>query len=44
MILAAKRMLDAGDNPRDRGKYSPELLNLTRERGCGAGARYPHNL
>ncbi|GHV29437.1 hypothetical protein FACS1894167_08730 [Synergistales bacterium] len=37
VVLAAKRMLDAGDNPRERGKYSLELLNLTRERGCGAG-------
>jgi hypothetical protein len=37
VILAAKRMLDAGENPRDRGKYSLELLSLTRERGYDAG-------
>ena len=29
-------MLDAGENPVDRGKYSLELLNLTRERGYDA--------
>ncbi|MDR0616346.1 MAG: hypothetical protein LBG29_06010, partial [Synergistaceae bacterium] len=33
VVLAARRMLDAGENPADRGKYSLELLNLTRERG-----------
>jgi hypothetical protein len=33
MIMATKRMLDAGDNLQDRGKYSLELLSLTRERG-----------
>jgi predicted transposase/invertase (TIGR01784 family) len=33
VALAAKRMLDAGDDPNDRGKYSLELLKLTRERG-----------
>jgi hypothetical protein len=27
VILVAKRMLDAGENPGDRGKYSLELLN-----------------
>jgi hypothetical protein len=37
VILAAKRMLDAGENPADRGKYSLELLGLTRERGYDAG-------
>jgi hypothetical protein len=36
VILAAKRMLDAGENPGDRGKYSLELLSLTRERGYDA--------
>jgi hypothetical protein len=36
VVLAARRMLDAGENPADRGKYSLELLNLTRERGYGA--------
>jgi hypothetical protein len=33
VVLAARRMLDAGEDPADRGKYSLELLNLTRERG-----------
>jgi hypothetical protein len=36
VILAAKRMLDAGENPGDRGKYSLELLSLTKERGYDA--------
>jgi hypothetical protein len=36
VVLAARRMLDAGENPADRGKYSLELLNLTRERGYDA--------
>jgi hypothetical protein len=35
-VLAARRMLDAGENPADREKYSLELLNLTRERGYDA--------
>ncbi|GHV45538.1 hypothetical protein FACS1894204_04930 [Synergistales bacterium] len=36
VVLAARRMLDAGGNAGDpikRGKYSLELLDLTRERG-----------
>ncbi|MDR0647816.1 MAG: hypothetical protein LBF92_00565 [Synergistaceae bacterium] len=33
VVLAARRMLDSGENPADRGKYSLELLNLTRGRG-----------
>jgi hypothetical protein len=33
VVLAARRMLEAGENLADRGKYSLELLNLTRERG-----------
>ncbi|GHS90561.1 hypothetical protein AGMMS49957_16840 [Synergistales bacterium] len=37
VILAAKRMLDAGENLQDRGKYSLELLSLTRERGYDVG-------
>jgi hypothetical protein len=36
VILAAKKMLDAGENPADRGKYSLELLRLTKERGYDA--------
>ncbi|MDR1873777.1 MAG: hypothetical protein LBQ90_02020 [Synergistaceae bacterium] len=36
-ILAAKRMLDAGENPGDRGKYSLELLSLTKARGYDTG-------
>ncbi|MDR1482161.1 MAG: hypothetical protein LBI74_06000 [Synergistaceae bacterium] len=36
VVLAARRMLDAGENPADRGKYSLELLNLTKERGYDA--------
>jgi hypothetical protein len=36
VVLAARRMLDAGEDPTDRGKYSLELLNLTRERGYDA--------
>jgi hypothetical protein len=36
VVLAAKRMLDAGGDPADRGKYSLELLKLTEERGYDA--------
>jgi hypothetical protein len=33
VALAAHRMLEAGEDPGDRGKYSLELLSLTKERG-----------
>jgi len=33
VVLAAKRMLDAAGDPKKRGKFSLELLNLLRERG-----------
>jgi hypothetical protein len=33
VVLAARRMLDAGESPENRGKYSLELLDLMRERG-----------
>ena len=33
VILAAKRMLDAGGSPQKRGQYSLELLDLLAERG-----------
>ena len=36
-IMAAKRMLDAGENIQDRGKYSLELLNAAKERGYDTG-------
>jgi hypothetical protein len=32
VLLAAKRMLDAGGDPAERGKYSLELLDLAKER------------
>ena len=33
VVLAARRMLDAGGDPKKRGEYSLELLRLLRERG-----------
>ena len=36
VVLAARRMLDAGGDPEKRGQYSLELLNLFRERGYDA--------
>ena len=36
VVLAARRMLDAGGDPEKRGLYSMELLKLMRERGYDA--------
>jgi len=36
VVLAARRMLDAGGDPEKRGLYSLELLKLMRERGYDA--------
>lgn len=38
-VLAAKRMLDAGGDPRKRFLYARELLTLLRERRCGEKKR-----
>ncbi|GHV48583.1 hypothetical protein FACS1894204_12920 [Synergistales bacterium] len=37
VILAAKRMLDAGESLEKRGRYSLELLSAARERGYDIG-------
>ncbi|GHS95906.1 hypothetical protein AGMMS50276_13290 [Synergistales bacterium] len=37
VILAAKRMLDAGESLEKRGRYSLELLSVARERGYDIG-------
>ncbi|GHV41050.1 hypothetical protein FACS1894187_22470 [Synergistales bacterium] len=37
VIIAAKRMLDAGESLEKRGRYSLELLSIARERGYDIG-------